>query len=126
MVLAPSLIAAVGILLLGYLVIDVAESSLKGKNPRNGSYGIRTRETKKSDVAWSEGHKKAAPILKSTGIVSIGIAAVLIVVAIFLNSYPIFAIIVGALGYIVILAGLIRAAIVANSAARRINGLFSI
>ena len=67
--------------------------------PRNGSLGIRTRQTKRSDAAWKRGHEAAAPRLRAYGYVDIALAIILI-------------------AYATTIGGFINCAAIANAAAK--------
>jgi len=58
---------AVGMALLGLLVVWLGRACERGTLRRNGLVGIRTPDTMASDAAWLAGHQAAAPRTKAGG-----------------------------------------------------------
>ncbi|UWF03665.1 SdpI family protein [Corynebacterium diphtheriae bv. gravis] len=87
MPIAAALSASVGLILLSVLCLTLPKVAMSGNIQRNSAIGIRTKETKKSDSAWLEGHRKATPILQATGIITLGITAILLVSS-FFQAFP--------------------------------------
>lgn len=118
MPIAAALSASVGLILLSVLCLTLPKVAMSGNIQRNSAIGIRTKETKKSDSAWLEGHRKATPILQATGIITLGITAILLVSSFFQAFLPVVS---GILAYGVLFAGFIAGAVVANKAAKNVN-----
>lgn len=118
MPIAAALSASVGLILLSVLCLTLPKVAMSGNIQRNSAIGIRTKETKKSDSAWLEGHRKATPILQATGIITLGITAILLVSSFFQAFLPVVS---GILAYGVLFAGFIAGAVVVNKAAKNVN-----
>lgn len=114
MPIAAALSASVGLILLSVLCLTLPKVAMSGNIQRNSAIGIRTKEMKKSDSAWLEGHRKATPILQATGIITLGITAILL-------FPPVLPVVSGILAYGVLFAGFIAGAVVANKAAKNVN-----
>ncbi|AEX68790.1 SdpI family protein [Corynebacterium diphtheriae] len=121
MPIAAALSASVGLILLSVLCLTLPKVAMSGNIQRNSAIGIRTKETKKSDSAWLEGHRKATPILRATGIITLGITAILLVSSFFQAFPPLLPVVSGILAYGVLFAGFIAGAVVANKAAKNVN-----
>ncbi|MBP3088042.1 SdpI family protein [Corynebacterium sp. sy017] len=121
MQIAAVFIAAVGLILLSTLCLSIPNTATSGKLYRNSIMGLRTTQTKKSDAAWLQGHKEAAPILKVTGMLVIALTAVLLISAFFVQDVPFVSLTTGAISYVLAIGGIIWAAVIADKAAKKVN-----
>lgn len=121
MLLVAALNAALGLVIVSAVCLSIPKDAASGVISRNAAIGIRTRETKKTEEGWRAGHVAATPILTTTGKAGLIIAAVLIVSSLFGERLSTLTIAVGVLGYVVVIGGVLRAKVVANSAAKAAN-----
>lgn len=121
MLLIAALNAALGLVIVSAVCLSIPKDAASGVISRNAAIGIRTRETKKTEEGWRAGHVAATPILTTTGKAGLIIAAVLIVSSLFGERLSTLTVAVGILGYVVVIGGVLRANVVANSAAKAAN-----
>jgi hypothetical protein len=76
---AAALLPAVSLLVLSALTHALAMTAADGRLDRNSLVGIRTKATRASDVAWTAGHRAAAPRLRTASRVGYAAAAASIV-----------------------------------------------
>jgi uncharacterized membrane protein len=119
MALATALIGGFGLVLIAVLTELTTRAAADGDIPVNGLLGIRTAATKRSEAAWRAGHTAALPVLHLTAVAAVVGAAVTFVVALVLgaDSNGITTLVL-LLAYAVVVLLLLRAAQVANAAAR--------
>ncbi len=110
------LTSLVGLPAIGVFVTRQAAEGLIG---RNASGGIRTRYTKASDTAWIAGHTAALPVVKTMWLAA-GAGVLLTISAQVLVGGEAGAV-VGVAALLAHVAILLRAAAVANSAARSVT-----
>lgn len=116
------IISAGGIAVLGFGSLLLWKTTVNGTNPRNGSFGIRTSETKKSDKAWDAGHCAVAPLLRAFGYVDIAIALLLVVMGLAVPALtPAVALTAICVAYIVVVGGFLYCAARANAVAKKVN-----
>lgn len=108
--------AAVGLELVGGLLLALGSNARKGTLPRNTSYGIRTKVTRASDAAWAAGHTAVAGACLGLGAFCV-LAGIVLIVAGFVTS-PGFVVVAMLVGYGVLLVGMAGCTIVANRAGR--------
>lgn len=70
-------IAAAACALLGVVHLALGVASHAERLPRNFFAGIRTTQMLRSDQAWTVGHRAAAPVFITIGIVGVVVAVVM-------------------------------------------------
>lgn len=108
--------AAVGLELVGVLLLALGSSAKKGTLARNSSYGIRTKVTRASDAAWAAGH--AAVASASLGLGTFCVAAGIVLVVTGIVSSPAVVVVAMLTSYSVLLIGMAGCTVVANRAGR--------
>lgn len=65
-----SIFAAVALAFGALLVMAVANAAAEGVLSRNVAVGLRTPQTLKSDIAWSQSHRQVSPLRTSAWLAS--------------------------------------------------------
>ncbi len=90
----------------------------------NGLFGIRTKATRSSDAAWQAGHLAAVPAIKVAYRLAYALFAVVLVLAVVLQATvkksPL-PFVLAAVGLVIVLGVLLRAAVTADRAARQVR-----
>ncbi|QNQ89241.1 hypothetical protein GP475_00305 [Corynebacterium poyangense] len=120
MSLVSALFDTFALIFLGAISLTIAHQSETGRLPRSNQMGIRTTETKKSDRAWEQAHKKAAPLLRYTAYISFLCAAVSLLEGILTASVRL-RVITFALTWALVIVFFAYSALTAHRVAKRIN-----
>lgn len=108
--------AAVGLELVGALLLTLGSGAKKGTLARNSSFGIRTKVTRASDAAWAAGHAAVAGACLALGVFCVAAGIVLIITGILTS--PVVVVVAMLVSYSVLLIGMAGCTVVANRAGR--------
>lgn len=116
------IISSFSLALLGLVSLTLWRSTINGTNPRNGSFGIRTKATKQNDAAWVAGHVAAAPSLRSFGYVDIGLTLSLMIAGFAAPNLGTAATVVAlVVAYCIAVGGFVYCAVKADRAAKEVD-----
>lgn len=108
--------AAVGLELVGVLLVTLGSRAKKGTLARTSSFGIRTKVTRASGAAWIAGHAAVAGACLGLGVFCVVAGLVLVVTGIVAS--PAVVVVAMLTSYSVLLLGMAGCTVVANRAAR--------
>ena len=122
MAMLTAVTGGLGLILIAVLMRLTVRAFTRGELPVNSVLGIRTQTTKSSEAAWQAAHSAAVPGLRVIALVAVvaAILPVILAAALGLNTESADRAATWAmgLGYAVVILLLMRAAFVANSAAK--------
>lgn len=108
----------IALAILGVVMVLIARAGKRGTLRRNGVIGIRLSATLRSDEAWREAHRVAAPMFYLSGLTALGGAALGGLLHVF--AWQILALIIGVGASAATVVLIVRAGIVGNHAAARV------
>lgn len=118
-------VTSLGLLFVSVVVLLVRAAVVRGGLDRNGAVGIRTKATQRSDAAWDAGHRSAVPWLWASGLTGLvtggGGLVVAVLVAVLDRGSPALLAVPG-VGYVAVVALLVRGGLAADAAARGAAG----
>lgn len=114
-------VSSIALAIFGLTSLALSRAALNGKIQRNGSFGIRTEATTKSDAAWTAGHEAAAPSLRAFGFLDVAISLALVAVGLALPDLnSTLALTIRVIAYATAFGGFIFATVKANAAAKEV------
>ncbi len=114
-------IMAFGPIVVCPVIIVVCARAANGRLERNGSVGIRTPSTMRSDRAWIAGHRAALRLAPLYVLVAVAVCVALLW-AVLYSSAPGALMLTGIGGNAVLFASIIFGAIMAGRAAKAVDG----
>ncbi len=118
------LLLGVTLLLLAVVFQTMNRQVQAGDLSNNGVFGIRTKATRSSDAAWEAGHLAAVPVIRVGYWLAYSWFAMVVVLAIVLQATvkqsPL-PFLLAAVGLVLVLGVLVRAAVTANRAAKQVR-----